>query len=74
MPKKMRMFPGITRQVVISDTTHQLLAHAAHGENKYIGELADELIRQALEARHQHTHDTNGLSRRTPATRPAPAG
>jgi hypothetical protein len=48
MPKRGRMFEGITRQVVISDETHRSLFEAAQGENKYIGELADELICEAL--------------------------
>ena len=48
MPKHGKMFAGITRQVVISDETHQLLRAAAQRENKYIGELADEILRRAL--------------------------
>jgi hypothetical protein len=32
MLKKTRLFPGLTRQVVISDNTRQLLSHAAQGE------------------------------------------
>jgi hypothetical protein len=48
MPKRGRMFAGITRQVVISDETHRSLFEAAQDENKYIGELADELICEAL--------------------------
>ena len=44
MSKKGKMFPGVTRQVVISDDTHRLLCEAAQHENKYIGELADEII------------------------------
>jgi len=63
MPKKRRIFPGITRQVVISDDTHQLLSHAAQQEDKYIGELADEIIRHALEDRHKRTQDMNGTKR-----------
>jgi hypothetical protein len=42
------MFAGITRQVVISDETHQLLRAAAQREQKYIGELADEILRRVL--------------------------
>ena len=48
MPKRGRMFAGITRQVVISDETHQLLRAAAQREQKYIGELADEILRRVL--------------------------
>ena len=48
MPKRGKMFAGITRQVVISDETHQLLRAAAQRENKYLGELADEILRRAL--------------------------
>jgi hypothetical protein len=48
MPKRGRMFTGITRQVVISDETHQLLRVAAQRENKYLGELADEILRRVL--------------------------
>ena len=51
MSKKGKMFPGVTRQVVISDDTHQLLCEAAQHENKYIGELADEIIRYELARR-----------------------
>src|SRR5215470_11725977 len=51
MSKKGKMFPGVTRQVVISDDTHQLLCEAAQHENKYIGELADEIIRCELRQR-----------------------
>jgi hypothetical protein len=60
MPKKTRVFPGLTRQVVVSDDTHQLLAHAAQRENKYMSELADEIIRHALEDRYKQTQDMNG--------------
>ena len=48
VPKRGKMFAGITRQVVISDETHQLLRAAAQRENKYIGELADEILHRAL--------------------------
>ena len=48
MPKQGKMFAGITRQVVISDETHQLLCEAAQHENKYMGELADEILRSVL--------------------------
>jgi hypothetical protein len=48
MPKQGKMFAGITRQVVISDETHQLLSEAAQHENKYMGELADEILRSVL--------------------------
>jgi hypothetical protein len=51
MSKKGKMFPGVTRQVVISDDTHRLLCEAAQHENKYIGELADEIIRDELARR-----------------------
>jgi hypothetical protein len=58
MPRRARMFPGITRQVVISDDTHRLLRKAAERENKYIGELADELIRAALAQRYPPSEPT----------------
>ena len=48
MPKRGRMFAGITRQVVISDETHQLLRAAAQREQKYLGELADAILRRVL--------------------------
>ena len=64
MPKKGRMFPGVTRQVVISDDTHQLLADVAAAENKYIGELADELIRTALAHRCTHGQTPHGRGSR----------
>ena len=48
MPKRGKMFAGITRQVVISDETHQLLQAAAQREQKYLGELADEILRRVL--------------------------
>jgi hypothetical protein len=51
MSKKGKMFPGVTRQVVISDDTHRLLCEAAQHENKYMGELADEIIRSELARR-----------------------
>jgi hypothetical protein len=65
MSKKGKMFPGVTRQVVISDDTHRLLCEAAQHENKYIGELADEIIRyelarrspRAQEAEHREAYD-----------------
>ena len=63
MPKKRRMFPGITRQVVISDDTHRILSHVAQQENKYIGELADEIIRRVLEDRHKRTQSMKGAKR-----------
>jgi hypothetical protein len=53
------MFPGVTRQVVISEETHQLLADAAQADNKYIGELADELIRNALRRRDKRFQNGN---------------
>jgi hypothetical protein len=64
MPKKTRMFPGVTRQVVISDDTHQLLADVASAENKYIGELADELIRTALARRCTRNQTLHGRGSR----------
>ena len=51
MPKHGKIFGGITRQVVISDQTHQLLCEAAQHENKYLGELADEILRSVLTQR-----------------------
>ncbi|MGE3537381.1 MAG: hypothetical protein AB7N91_08080 [Candidatus Tectimicrobiota bacterium] len=60
MPKRGKMFAGITRQVVISDETHQLLFEAAQHENKYIGELADEILRSVLTRRQQEAQRTNG--------------
>jgi hypothetical protein len=53
MPKRTRMFPGITRQVVLAEETHRLLREVAEHEQKYIGELADELLREALAQRRQ---------------------
>jgi hypothetical protein len=60
MPKRGKMFAGITRQVVISDDTHQLLSEAAQHENKYIGELADEILRSVLTRRQREFQSTNG--------------
>ena len=60
MPKRGKMFAGITRQVVISDETHQLLCEAAQHENKYIGELADELLRSILTRQPRESQYTNG--------------
>jgi len=60
------MFPGITRQVVIADDTHGLLQEAAERENKYIGELADELIRTALAQRYPPAEPTPMPPRRVP--------
>ena len=57
MSKKGKMFPGVTRQVVISDDTHRLLCEAAQHENKYIGELADEMIRYELARRTLKTQE-----------------
>ena len=64
MPKRTRMFPGITRQVVIADDTHRLLREAAERENKYIGELEDELIRTALAQRYPPSEPTPMQPRR----------
>ena len=52
------MFPGITRQVVIADDTHRLLQETAKREQKYIGELADELIRLGLAQRYPSSAPT----------------
>jgi hypothetical protein len=60
MPKRGKMFAGITRQVVISDETHQLLCEAAQHENKYLGELADELLRSILTRQPRESQYTNG--------------
>ena len=46
--KRKRMFRGLTRQIIISEETHQRLSDAARAENKYMGELADELIQAGL--------------------------
>ena len=64
MPKREKMFQGVTRQVVISDETHQLLYEAAHHEKKYIGELADEILRSALTRRQKTSQRTNGVPHR----------
>jgi hypothetical protein len=64
MPKKGRIFPGVTRQVVIADDTHELLATVAQQENKYIGELADELLRSALARRARATNGSASLRHR----------
>jgi len=64
MPRKGRMFPGVTRQVVIADETHQWLCDIARKENKYIGELADELLRHALATRHRRSPRSNGTRTR----------
>jgi len=64
MPKRGKMFAGITRQVVISDETHQLLCEAAQHENKYIGELADEILRSVLARRQQASQRTHGMRHR----------
>jgi len=61
MPKRGKMFEGTTRQVVIADETHQLLAEVAQAENKYIGELADEILRSALTQWHRAPQRTNGV-------------
>jgi len=61
MPKRGKMFEGITRQVVISDETHQLLCAIAQHENKYIGELADEILRRVLTRRQGESQRTNGM-------------
>ena len=61
MSKKGKMFPGVTRQVVISDDTHQLLCEAAQHEKKYIGELADEIIRQELARRSLKAQESEGV-------------
>jgi hypothetical protein len=50
------MFAGITRQVVISDETHQLLQAAAQREQKYMGELADEILRRVLTQQRRRPH------------------
>lgn len=70
MPKRGKMFAGITRQVVISDETHRCLFEAAQEENKYIGELADELIRDAILERQTRRPHARGMERRP---RPSPA-
>ena len=73
MPKRGKMFAGITRQVVISDETHQLLRAAAQRENKYIGELADEILRSILTQQLRKAQYTNGLRyRRRSAQVPVP--
>jgi hypothetical protein len=56
MPKRGRMFAGLTRQVVISDETHQLLREAAQREQKYLGELADEILRRVLTRQPRRPH------------------
>jgi hypothetical protein len=61
MPKRGKMFAGITRQVVISDETHQLLCEVAQHENKYIGELADEILRHILTRRQGESQRINGM-------------
>ena len=61
MPKRGKMFAGITRQVVISDETHQLLCEVAQHENKYIGELADEILRRILTRRQGESQRTNDM-------------
>jgi hypothetical protein len=61
MPKRGKMFAGITRQVVISDETHRLLSEAAQHENKYIGELADEILRRVLTRQPREPQYANGL-------------
>ena len=61
MPKRGKMFVGITRQVVISDETHQLLCEVAQHENKYIGELADEILRRVLTRRQGESQRTNSM-------------
>jgi predicted phage-related endonuclease len=61
MPKRGKMFAGITRQVVISDETHQLLCEVAQHDNKYIGELADEILRRVLTRRQGESQRTNGM-------------
>ncbi len=61
MPKRGKMFVGITRQVVISDETHQLLCEVAQHENKYIGELADEILRRILTRRQGESQRTNDM-------------
>jgi hypothetical protein len=58
MSKKGKMFPGVTRQVVISDDTHRILCEVAQHENKYIGELADEIIRYTLARRSLEAQDS----------------
>jgi hypothetical protein len=68
VPKRERMFPGITRQVVISNETHHLLARAAAREHKYIGELADELICQALDKGRQKSREARGTTPQHPPT------
>lgn len=64
MPRKGRMFPGVTRQVVIADETHQWLCDIAREENKYIGELADEILRQALATRPRRIARSHGTRTR----------
>ena len=64
MPKRSKMFAGITRQVVISDETHRCLFEVAQEENKYIGELADELIREALLQRQARLQRSQEMDRR----------
>jgi hypothetical protein len=66
MPKQGKMFAGITRQVVISDETHQLLSKAAQHENKYIGELADEILRRVLRIGNPKSIFAQRLLERTP--------
>ena len=61
MPKRGKMFVGITRQVVISDETHQLLCEVAQHENKYMGELADEILRRVLTRRQREFQCANGM-------------
>lgn len=69
MPKRARMFPGVTRQVVLAEETHRLLRDVAEHEQKYIGELADELLREALAQRRQRS--PLPLTRRRHATQPS---
>jgi hypothetical protein len=74
MPKRGEMFAGITRQVVISDETHQLLRAAAQHENKYLGELADEILRHIPTRQPRESQYTNGRRyRHRPAPVPPPA-
>jgi hypothetical protein len=77
MPKQWRMFAGITRQVVISDETHQLLRAVAEREKKYLGELADEILRSVLTQRltqARTAHSTHGNGYRTESIPPQAPG
>jgi len=66
IPKQGKMFAGITRQVVISDETHQFLSEAAQHENKYMGKLADEILRRVLLIGNLKSIFAQRLRERTP--------